>query len=123
MKQIIFLLIAVFACLPLYAANMVEQFQINAGRQFTFSATTTSTVAISANPNRGYLMIQNSCASTDTITIVLRNIESGSNGIQLTPCSTYEFIKVPTNSVWIKANSGTQTAIIIDGNISYGETT
>jgi len=123
MKQIIFLLsLLAFSSLA-YSANMVEQFQIQAGKQFTFSATVTSSPALSANQSRGYLMIQNSCASTDLITVVLRNIESGGNGIQIQPCGTYEFVKVPTNSVWIKANSGTQTAIIIEGIIASGEST
>lgn len=122
MKQTIIYFVLFFICLPAWSANMAEQFQIQSGRQFTFSATTTSTVAVSANQSRGYLIIQNSCASTDLITVVLRNIESAGNGIQLQPCGTYEFVKVPTNSVWLKSASGTQTAIIIEGVIASGET-
>ena len=120
-----YLSLVILVCVGQFAwsANMSEQFQLDSGRQFVFTATTTSTAALSVNMNRGYLLIQNSCASTANITVVLRAQESGSNGIQLSPCSSWEFDKVPTNSVWIKSASGSQPVIIVEGNIAYGEST
>jgi hypothetical protein len=119
MKQIIFYLILFFG-ITVHAANMVEQFQLPAA-QSKFTATTTSANALSVNQSRGYLMIQNSCASTDFISVNLMLKDTTGTGIQIQPCSSYEFDKVPTNSVWLKSNSGSQTALIIEGNVSYGE--
>jgi hypothetical protein len=120
MKYIIMPFFVLMSC-GLHAANMVEQFQVPLGRQLTFSATTTSVQALVPNQNRGYLMIQNSCASSDTVTVNLGAKETAGTGVQLSPCSSYEFSKVPTNSVWLKSASGSQTVIIVEGNIAQGE--
>ncbi len=103
------------------AANMVQQFQVPTGKQITYSATTTSTQALAVNQSRGYLMVQNSCASTANVTVNIGAKETASTGVQLAPCSSYEFGKIPTNSIWLKAASGTQTVIVVEGNIASGE--
>lgn len=98
------------------AANVTQKFEVIATTaEFTFSATTTSQMVLGVNLSRGYLMVQNSCASTANVSVNLRSQETAGTGIQIAPCGAYEFASTPTNSVWIKSASGTQTVIFIEG--------
>lgn len=112
MKTILFAFLMIFASFA-NAASVSQQFLLNnVNQQFVYSATTTSLKALDVNLSRGYLMIQN--IGTDYITVNLRAADTGA-GIQLYPGSALEFSVIPTNSIWIKSNSGTQSVIVLEG--------
>jgi hypothetical protein len=80
----------------------------------TYSATTTSGVALAANTQRNYLMMQNKGSSD--VYIKGGSVHSGTEGITLSAGSSWEPEEAPVGSIYIKASTGTQSISIIEGN-------
>jgi hypothetical protein len=114
MKYIL-LSLAVLMSIPAFGASVTEQFELSPspGGQAAYTATTTSTKILPVNKNRVYLMLQNQGAVV--VDVKLGAIEA-SDGVQLQPGGSYEFVVGPTNSVWIKSASSTATVVVIEGN-------
>lgn len=78
-----------------------------------FSATTTSTQALTYNTYRRYLIIQNRGAAS--IYVKFGAVHSGTEGLEIVGGGNYEMLTPPFNSVWIVAASGTQSVVLYEG--------
>lgn len=85
-----------------------------------FTVVTQSTLSVSGsvqalpdNAVRTYLLIQN--AGTDTVIVKIGSSISTTEGILIAAGGAYEPRLVPKQSVWLKANSGTQAVRILEG--------
>lgn len=94
------------------AAGFNEQFTLN--QQVAVSVTGTAALVLSQSMRRGYLMVQNN--GSQTVYVKLGSTISGSEGIVLIAGASYEFTTAPTDSVYMKSASGTQSVVVIEGN-------
>lgn len=76
-------------------------------------ATVTSTQAVPGNGHRTYFIFQNK--GTDSIFLKVDSVHIGTEGIEISAGGNYEPFVAPTNSIFIKAASGSQTFSIIEG--------
>lgn len=82
-------------------------------QQIVVSATVTSTKFMDQNTNRNYLLIQNNGATN--VTVTFGAAQSGSEGIVIPPGGSYEPIKAFWDAVYLKAASGTDSVVLIEG--------
>ena len=73
----------------------------------------TSALALPFRHDRSYLLVQNK--GTDSVILKLGSVHSASEGIVIVVGGNYEPIRVPKDSVYLKATSGTQTVSIVEG--------
>lgn len=69
-------------------------------------------LALSANPYRNYLMIQNNGSAN--ILVKFGSAKAG-HGIVITPGGNWEFAMAPLDAVYLEAATGTQSVRIIEG--------
>lgn len=81
--------------------------------QITASITTVSNQVLLSNPYRKYLFIQNQ--GTDKIFIQFETPQVTKTGKILLPGSAYEPLMPPVQSIYLIANSGTQSVFICEG--------
>jgi hypothetical protein len=77
------------------------------------AVTTTSAQALAANQSRKYLLIQNK--GTDSILVKFGSAHSASEGILISAGGYYEPFVAPIDAVFLKASSGTQTTVVVEG--------
>lgn len=112
--QILFIL-GLLACKPAVAASQSEPWYL--AQQIKVTVTSAgSTKVLNQNPYRQYLLIQNNGAAT--VSLVFGAADSGGNGV-IIPASggSYELIRPSTDSVYLNASSGSNSVIIIEGNV------
>lgn len=107
MKKI-FLLVLLFPSL-LFAVT--DSFSLNLQSETDIS---TATQVLAVNTKRNYLMIHNK--GSESILIKFGSTISASEGLLLPAGGYYEPMKAPRTSVYIKATTGTQTVLVIEGN-------
>lgn len=101
----------VFWCGLAKAVPVYQQFMTK--QQIVVSVTTSSAQFLGDNGSRGYLIIQNK--GTDAVFLKVGSTITGSEGLVLGAGASYEFHVTPINSIWMKANSGTQSVTILEG--------
>lgn len=98
-------LFLIFLSLPCHATGLINQ--------ISTSATITSTQILPDNPIRKYLIIEN--LGSTTIIAKFGSIQSGSEGIQIPAGGNYEPYSAPTESLWIKSASSTDSMMVLEG--------
>ena len=78
------------------------------------TATGTSTLALPANSDRVYLLIQNQ--GTDSIIVNVGAAQVGSNGILIPAGGNWEALRAPLDAIYLKAVTGSQAVEILEGN-------
>jgi hypothetical protein len=73
----------------------------------------TSALQLPFRASRSYLLVQNK--GTDSVIVKFGSVHSASEGILILPGGNYEPAKVPVDSMYLKASSGTQVVAIIEG--------
>mgnify|MGYP003657348207 CR=1 FL=1 len=87
-----------------------------AGSWSTISVTTSSYVALAANPGRVYLLIQNNDTGSSTIRVKFNSAITGTEGVVITAGGNYEPMIPPTGSVHVQSSAASGvTATIIEG--------
>jgi hypothetical protein len=81
--------------------------------QSTITVTTTGAQVLPALNGRKYLIVINK--GTDTIYFKLDSAPGAGQGVPILPGGNYEPFAVPSNAIFLKANSGTQSVEIIQG--------
>lgn len=107
--KIIMLLLFLMACSP---ANAIQD-AFSLRQQIVVNATTTSTLALAANPLRKYLMIQNN--GTAVVSVTFNAAQTSTEGVQIVAGGNYEPFKASADSVYLKASSGSQSVVLIEG--------
>lgn len=79
----------------------------------TAATSTTSALAVAANSSRAYLIIQN--RGGVAVYVKFGSAHSGTEGIELAAGVSYEPYKVPIDSIYLKAASGTPSVTIYEG--------
>lgn len=108
----IFLAFLIFI-LPLFSHALQQSPSAKVTTQTEFSASTTSAVALDSDNQRHYLLVVNK--GTDVVYLKFDSLSTGTDGIPLPAGAVYEPWVVPTNSLYIKAASGTQTVLVLVG--------
>jgi hypothetical protein len=89
--------------------------QTKIANKLEVTATTTSTLALSGNTLRNYLIIQN--RGTVSIYVALGSAHSGGQFfIEIIAGGNYEPFRVPREALYIKAATGTAAVTIIEGS-------
>ncbi len=88
-------------------------FSVFKQQQIVVTATVTSTKFMDQNTNRNYLLIQNNGATN--VTVTFGAAQNGSEGIIIPPGGSYEPIKAFWDAVYLKAASGTDAVVLIEG--------
>lgn len=83
-------------------------------QQLSVSVTTSSVQAISANVNRKYLLIQN--RGSASIYVKAASAHSGTEGIEIVAGGAWEPVQTPVDGFYLKSASGTQLAVVVEGN-------
>jgi hypothetical protein len=76
------------------------------------TATTTSTMVLSANTYRRYLIVQN--RGDASVLIKFDSAHTGDEGLEIIATGNYELPTPPYNSVWVKAVTDTQDLVIYE---------
>jgi len=93
-----------------------NSFAIISNTLTTMTATTTSTLALAADTQRKYLIIQNRGASgSATVYVKFGSAHTGTEGIEIVPGGNYEPYWAPYNSVYIESSTSTQQVQIYSG--------
>lgn len=108
MKKV--LLCAVVCFLPMLA--VAGGYAVTITRTVSFTATTSSTLALSKNTARMYLIIQN-LSSDQNITVAFGG--ASNTGIVIPPGGNYEPNKGIWDDVYIRSASGSQSVVILEG--------
>lgn len=108
MKAILTLLFFLLTALPSHSADSTVLRPL-----VSFSATTTSTLALAKDNARKYLLIQNTGAND--ILVKFDSAHSASEGIKIIAGGNYEPLIAPTSAIYIKTSSSTSTVSIVHG--------
>jgi len=81
--------------------------------QTELSVTTTSSQALPKNQDRKYLLILNKGSAN--VIVKFGSAHSASEGVLVPAGGNYEPFVSPIDSVYLKAASGTQTVLVIEG--------
>lgn len=77
------------------------------------SVTTTSAQAIAANQSRKYLLVQNK--GSTSVLLKVDSAHSASEGVEIPAGGNYEPAAVPLNAIFLKAASGTNACVVVEG--------
>lgn len=113
MSKILIVLALLFA-VNSFASGNANISQTKIQRQTTPALSTSSALVLAANPDRKYLVIQNTSAIS--VYVKFGSAHSGTEGVLITAGGNYEPNEVPTDSVYAKSASGTPTLNIVEGN-------
>lgn len=114
MYQILLSFLFVF-CVNAFASGNSTGDQIGVQQQIVVTATTTSTLVLSKNLDRKYLLIQNNGATA--VSVKFKSAHVAAEGLVI-PANggSYEMLKAPTDVVYLKASAGTDSVVIVEGN-------
>lgn len=110
MKKTIVLLVTAFITLPVFAGD----FAVNADKQISFTATTTSSLALAGYNQRTYVLIINTGATS--ITVTFGGPQKNTEGVIIPAGGNYEPAKGVRDSIYIKSASSTDVVNILTGN-------
>lgn len=79
----------------------------------TYSATTTSGLALAASPYRDYLIIVNNGATS--IHVKTDSAHTGTEGVTIPAAGSWEPVKAPIGSIYIRSASGTDGVTLVEG--------
>jgi hypothetical protein len=104
------LLASLFAIIAVSAA----QAGVDVQSLTSFTATTTSTVALAQNTQRKYLLVQNRGAVS--VYLKFDSAHSGTEGITVSAGGNYtEACSAPTDSIFIRSDSSTALVTVYEG--------
>lgn len=109
MKILFSALVFLFFSLPVHAADRTVL-----AAPVAYTATGTSAVAVAANQNRKYLLIQNNGSASVYLKPAV--VHSGTEGIVLIAGGVWEPLSVPVDAIYAKSASGSQALVIQEGN-------
>lgn len=87
--------------------------QVTLKTQTIVSATGTSTLLLAANQRRKYLLIINNGSAT--VYAKGGSIHSSTEGVPIVAGGNWEPFQTPTDAIYLKSASGTQSVSIIEG--------
>jgi hypothetical protein len=102
----LFFLLFIFPLLALSAPISIQD-------QVEVTATTTSTLAVSADKFRNYLLIQNK--GSVGVYVKFGSASTGTEGVYIIAGGNYEPFQSPTSAVYVKSASSTSDLTIITG--------
>ena len=83
--------------------------------QTDFGATTVSTKALSAMPNRKCLILQNHNKGASIVYVKFDSAHTGIEGFEMGASTVFQPIYIPTNSIYLKSSAGGVSTTILEG--------